>query len=136
MKKGIDCHPDYDENGRWCLKIKKAKGHFTVDELQDVLEEYEMDYYAVIIKALGIDGEQYFDDVQDPGDFIIAYRATDFMRRAPAADVVGKTGKWVKISPAGIYECNQCGQNVMTADIEAYKFCHGCGAKMEVPANV
>lgn len=81
MKKGIDCHPDYDENGRWCLKIKKAKGHFTVDELQDVLEEYEMDYYAVIIKALGIDGEQYFDDVPGPGDFIIAYRATDFLRR-------------------------------------------------------
>jgi len=41
-----------------------------------------------------------------------------------------KPGKWVKISPAGIYECSQCGQNVMTSDIEAYKFCHGCGAKM------
>lgn len=54
----------------------------------------------------------------------------------PAADVVErKTGKWVKISPAGIYECNQCGQNVMTADIEAYKFCHGCGAKMEGVRN-
>ena len=53
------------------------------------------------------------------------------------ADVVErKTGKWVKISAAGIYECSQCGQNVMTSDIEAYKFCHGCGAKMEVPANV
>lgn len=56
--------------------------------------------------------------------------------RVPAADVVGKTGKWVKISPAGIYECNQCGQNVMTADIEAYKFCPNCGAKMEVPTDV
>ena len=41
-----------------------------------------------------------------------------------------KTGKWVKISPAEIYECNQCGQNVMTSDIEAYKFCHGCGAQI------
>ena len=47
------------------------------------------------------------------------------------ADVVErKTGKWVMISPAGIYECSQCRQNVMTSDIEAYKFCHGCGAKM------
>ena len=43
-----------------------------------------------------------------------------------------KAGKWTQISPAGIYECSQCGQNVMTSDIEAYKFCHGCGAKMEV----
>lgn len=51
--------------------------------------------------------------------------------QAPAADVVErKTGKWVKISPAGIYECSQCGQNIMTSDIEVYKFCHGCGAKM------
>lgn len=35
--------------------------------------------------------------------------------------------KWVKISPAGIYECSGCGQNVMTSDIDAYKYCHGCG---------
>ena len=41
-----------------------------------------------------------------------------------------KTGHWIKISPANIYECSECGQNVMTQDICAYKFCHGCGAKM------
>lgn len=38
--------------------------------------------------------------------------------------------KWLKISPAGIYECSACGQNVMTGDIAAYKYCHGCGARM------
>ncbi len=43
-----------------------------------------------------------------------------------------KTGRWKKISPANIYECSECGQNVMTDDICAYKFCHGRGAKMEV----
>lgn len=41
-----------------------------------------------------------------------------------------KTGRWKKISPANIYECSECGQNVMTDDICAYKFCHGCGARM------
>ena len=41
-----------------------------------------------------------------------------------------KTGRWIKISPADIYECSECGQNVMTADICAYRYCHGCGAKM------
>jgi len=40
-------------------------------------------------------------------------------------------GEWKRISPAGIYECSCCGQNVMTNDIECYKFCHGCGAKMK-----
>lgn len=39
-------------------------------------------------------------------------------------------GEWKRISPAGIYECSCCGQNVMTSDIECYKFCHGCGADM------
>ena len=39
-------------------------------------------------------------------------------------------GRWIKISSADIYECSECGQNVMTADICAYRYCHGCGAKM------
>lgn len=42
-----------------------------------------------------------------------------------------KTGHWKKISPAGIMECSVCGGNVLTSDIEAYKYCHHCGAKME-----
>ena len=41
-----------------------------------------------------------------------------------------KTGKWKKISPAIICECSECGRMVMTGDIESYKFCHGCGARM------
>lgn len=40
-------------------------------------------------------------------------------------------GEWKHISPAGIYECSCCGQNVMTNDIECYKFCHGCGTRMK-----
>ena len=39
-------------------------------------------------------------------------------------------GKWVRISPAGIYECSICGKNVMTSDIDTYDYCHGCGADM------
>lgn len=39
--------------------------------------------------------------------------------------------RWIKISPAGIYECSGCGQNVMTSDIDAYKYCHGCGKKVK-----
>lgn len=39
-------------------------------------------------------------------------------------------GRWIKISPAGIYECSICGKNVMTSDIDAYDYCHGCGVDM------
>ena len=60
--------------------------------------------------------------------FMIALRIGD----CPSADVVPvKHGHWIKISPAGIYECSECGKNVMTSDIEAYEYCHGCGARMD-----
>lgn len=39
-------------------------------------------------------------------------------------------GHWIKISPANIYECSVCHRNVMTQDIDAYQFCHHCGADM------
>lgn len=40
-------------------------------------------------------------------------------------------GKWKRISPAGIYECTNCNQVIMTSDIDCYKYCHGCGVRME-----
>lgn len=54
------------------------------------------------------------------------------IRELPSAEPERKIGKWLKVSPAGIYECSECGQAVMTNDIEAYKYCHGCGLKMKV----
>ena len=48
----------------------------------------------------------------------------------PPAQPEPKRGKWIKISPANIYECSECGKSVMTNDICAYDFCHGCGAEM------
>ena len=60
-------------------------------------------------------------------------RAADIiLEDIPSADVAPvRHGHWIKISPAGIYECSECGKNVMTSDIEAYEYCHGCGARME-----
>ena len=48
----------------------------------------------------------------------------------PTIEPERKKGTWVQISPAKIYECSECGQTVMTDDIDCYKFCHGCGADM------
>ena len=82
MKKGIECTPDYDESGRWCLRLRKQKGHFTVDELVETMTEWEWDIYAVILKCVSEDGDQYFD-FYDDGDYITAYRATDFFGGGP-----------------------------------------------------
>ena len=51
-------------------------------------------------------------------------------RLLSTSSVQPRKGKWIKINPANIYECSECGKNVMTDDISAYDFCHGCGAEM------
>ena len=79
MKRGIECWPDYDNTGRWCLRIKKTRGELTLEEIRRAAMEHEEDFYALIIKAVSEDGDQYFDDI-DLGDFVTLYRATDFLR--------------------------------------------------------
>ncbi len=76
--KNIEVWPDYDIAGRWVLRIRKKKGKFTLDEIIDIAREYEQDIYALIIRAYDGDYEQYFD-VDNKGDYIELYRATDFM---------------------------------------------------------
>lgn len=51
---------------------------------------------------------------------------------AESATINTNTAYWVKISPEGIYECSECGQNVKTDDIDAYDYCYGCGRKMSL----
>ncbi len=61
-------------------------------------------------------------------DFII----DEIKYEVPSEDVAPvRHAHWIKISPAGIYECSECGKNVMTSDIGAYEYCHGCGAIMD-----
>ena len=60
----------------------------------------------------------------------LAMRIGDYLKRVPSAQPERIKGRWIKISPAGIYECSVCGQNVMTDDIDVYHYCHGCGADM------
>lgn len=56
--------------------------------------------------------------------------AMELLEDAPTIEPERKTGQWLQISPAGIYECSECAQTVMTEDIGCYKYCHGCGAYM------
>ena len=45
-----------------------------------------------------------------------------------------KTGRWIKRYSSTlnkvIYECSECGKQVMTLNIDAYDYCHGCGCRM------
>lgn len=85
MKKGTTIESGYDASGRWCLKLRKAKGKFTLDEIIEAAKEWEEDYYAVIIKAMSDEIAQYYDDDLDDddldGDCVTLYRATDFISK-------------------------------------------------------
>lgn len=54
-----------------------------------------------------------------------------YLEDLPSAQSEQKVGRWIKISPAGVYQCSNCGRVVMTCDISAYKFCHQCGWMMK-----
>lgn len=77
-KRGTEVWADYDANNRWCLRCQKKKGRFTIDELIELAKDWEQDFYAIIIKAIDEDMQQYFD-VDDDGDYLTLYRATDFL---------------------------------------------------------
>lgn len=89
-----------------------------------------------ISRAAAIDAlsrcQTYLFDTRDTDRKISLEDAEYVIEKLPSAQPERKTGKWTKISPASIYECSVCGQTVMTDDIEAYSYCHGCGVKMEV----
>jgi hypothetical protein len=78
MKKGIEVWTDYDKAGQWCLRIKKAKGKFTLDEIIETCREYENDFYMISIKAMDEELGQYYDIDDFEGDYVTVYRADDF----------------------------------------------------------
>ena len=91
-----------------------------------------------IMYSYGIGGTMFVDDLLKPSKSEEARQkevwemVRNVLDRVAIKDVEPvRHGHWIKISPADIYECSECGKNVMTSDIEAYEYCHGCGARME-----
>ena len=78
MKKGIEAWPKFDCNGNWVLKIKKAKGKLTLEDIRETAQEYEEDYYGLVLKCIGEDSLQYYDDDLD-GDAAELYRIADML---------------------------------------------------------
>ena len=76
--KKIEVWSGYDCSGRWLLKIQKKREKLTLDEIIEAAKNYEQDFYALIIRAVDAEYEQYYD-VEPKGDYIELYCATDFM---------------------------------------------------------
>lgn len=73
MKKGIEMHGYYDVNDRWCLTIAKKKGKLSIDEIKEVLREYDEDYYLLVIDAIS-DMDFQFDELPFQGDIVELYK--------------------------------------------------------------
>ena len=78
--KNIEVWSDYDQAVVWCLRIKKKRGKFTLDEIIDVCKEHENDFYMVSIKAMDAEMEQYYDVDDLTGDYVTVYRADEFFK--------------------------------------------------------
>lgn len=50
MKKGITVESEYDVEGRWCLKLRKAKGKFTLDEIIEAAKAKVLIYFEALKK--------------------------------------------------------------------------------------
>ena len=88
-----------------------------------------IDADALTIKLNKIPECDFYEQTGNPFNYAKFLDVFTAVKNAPTIEK-RKKGKWIKISPAGIYECSVCGQNVMTQDIDAYLYCHGCGADM------
>lgn len=136
MKKGIEVWSDYDNAGRWCLRIKKKKGKFTLDEITEIATEYEEDFYAVIIKAISDEMGQYFDDIEQ-GDYITLYQATDFLRDEVCTweNTESLRKKGINYNNDGLYKpsCNNDEDVFRDWDyIRHFKYCPYCGKRIVV----
>lgn len=117
MKRGIETHSDYDNQGRWMLCIEKARGKFTLDEIIEVAKEWEEDIYALVIKALDMEYEE------TAGDYVELYRLSDLMKQGAC---------WVQREEE--YYCSHCGGTAPLANnhkhIVTTSYCPHCGYKM------
>ena len=76
MNKRIMVWPDWDKSGRWCLRMQKSRGKFTLDEIRDAARDYEYDFYLLVLDAFH-EEEDHFMEAQS-GDFVTLYRTDLF----------------------------------------------------------
>lgn len=80
MAKNIESWTDYDRAGCWQLHIKKKRGKLSLDEIRETAMEWDQDFYMLVIKALDLEMDQYYDTEDLDGDYVTLYRADDFFK--------------------------------------------------------
>lgn len=85
MKRGIEVAYMNDSQGWGFKRITKNRGQLTIDEIrQALIDDGDQGYYAVILKCIDDDMQQYYDD-DLPEDVVDAYDADSFMMNSGRA---------------------------------------------------
>lgn len=121
----IQC-PYWDLNAGTCRKTEAPENNSKLVNSDDLIKKLK-EHFNFYVEAY--DRIKNMPDIEKARIDEISNCIAAIVNEKPIMKI--KTGRWKRISPAVIYECSECGQNVMTGDIECYRFCHGCGAKME-----
>lgn len=116
----------FDSDLGTCRKSEVPENHAKLVNADALIEKLK-EHHKFFVEAY--DGIRNMPDIEKARIDEISNCIAAIVNEKPIMTI--KTGRWKRISPAGIYECSECGQNVMTGDIECYRFCHGCGAMME-----
>ena len=113
-----------------CLLFQRKESvvvYMTIDEAIYCLKSYQPDHDRV---DMCLDCKYYGSVQVDSRTFTC--KSSEARAIAIKALEGQKLARREKISPTNIYSCTNCGRFVMTPDIDVYRWCHGCGAKMEV----
>ena len=102
-------------------KLEREWGAEEIEPSEDCISREAVDNYVVKLMS----GYLYDEERARLEDL------TAYIWELPSVIPSRPNGKWKRISPAGIYECTNCNQVIMTSDIGCYKYCHGCGVRME-----
>ena len=80
MKRGIEAWPDYDVNGRWCLKIQKKRGRLTLEEIKEAAREIEWDFYLLVLDCFHEEDDIEQNGECPTGDYVTLYRTDAFYK--------------------------------------------------------
>lgn len=80
MKKNITHEIAHDPAGHQMLRICKAKGNLTLDEIKSEAKEYGQGYYGLVLRCTDDDKDWCWVDDIYQGDIVEMYDITDMLK--------------------------------------------------------
>lgn len=82
------------EQGNWMLCVGKKRGKFSLDEIKQAAQEYELDIYALFLDCMGNDLPES-DNFYVPNSDGTMTEYSDFVQLYPAGNIEKMKGKLI-----------------------------------------